>query len=543
MVEVVKIRGLPGTGKTTHLGKILEDILEEDEMGAILFTSFSRATMEAIESKMEGIGYSREELRDSFRTLHSFAARALELRKGEDFVQSQDYIKFAFDNGIDFRPFRVRTIDEIDAFGITGEEYIPVEGNLLFAWWQFLKNKYIESERVKEAILQRRDLSVDAEKILKNYSNTDLYYLFMEWEKEKSKKGRYEYNDMLQEVLEEGISYRSGIKYVIVDEAQDLSPLQYEIINLWARDSEKLYFAFDSLQTLYFFNAADPSLVEDIKGTEKVLPRSYRVPRIPWSYARRVAHYIGDNTIDQVEPADREGFVAYLDFDAVIDTIDGDKKTFFLFRTHYAADSFINLCMKQDIYLRGIGRIATCFNSQTFCALYDLILKLYTGEPLTDMEIKLFILSIPAKYLRRGEKTKVKREGIDTTQQKLYDQDTHSRFYSYFRSADDVDSIKEILLDPKTRLSDLKRNILVGIDRSSNRIMRDCLVGTYFAAKGLEADQVYLFDYFPRLGANIRRDEARLVFTGLTRTKDGIYIVSPRDYYEKGLVYDLAIGG
>jgi superfamily I DNA/RNA helicase len=543
-MKVMKIRGLPGTGKTTWLvGKVIQ-ILEREPLNSILFSSFSRSTMQAVREKLLKMGYDSKELSTSFRTIHSFSALALDLTKA-DFVSSDDYTQFCSIYGIDFVPFHVKTIDEIDLFGLTGEEYIPAEGNLLFAWWEYLKNKYITRQRVIRAVSQRADMNSDTQKELKNYSNSDLYKLFTAWERYKG--GKYEYADILQRTLEEEAYYKDA-SYFFFDEAQDLSPLQFEVAQLWSKQSEELYFAYDTLQTLYFFNAADPQLVEQIEGGELVLPQSYRVPKMPWHYATQVAHYIGDHAIDKVKPTDKQGFVGYIYYDQAFEAIENrvvdGKKAFLLFRTHREADNFLSQAIETGIFLKGMGRISTCFNSTNFCAIYNLIRKLYTGEELTADEIKSFIISIPAKYLLRGKKTEINRKGIDMAQQFISSMDSHSIFYSLFKSGqEDVDGIKDIINDPKVKLSKEKRQILLNINKRSKKILSNAFVGTYFASKGLEADLVFLFDYFPRKDANIQRDEARLIFTGLTRTREGVYIVSPKQYFEKGLVYDLALGG
>ena len=48
-------------------------------------------------------------------------------------------------------------------------------------------------------------------------------------------------------------------------------------------------------------------------------------------------------------------------------------------------------------------------------------------------------------------------------------------------------------------------------------------IGTFHASKGLEADNVVLFDYYLRDEWNVV-DETRLAYVGVTRTRDKIFL-------------------
>jgi superfamily I DNA/RNA helicase len=48
-------------------------------------------------------------------------------------------------------------------------------------------------------------------------------------------------------------------------------------------------------------------------------------------------------------------------------------------------------------------------------------------------------------------------------------------------------------------------------------------VGTFHASKGLEANNVVLFDFYLREGWDVV-DETRLAYVGVTRTRDKIFL-------------------
>lgn len=65
--------------------------------------------------------------------------------------------------------------------------------------------------------------------------------------------------------------------YVIIDEAQDTSPLQMEIINaISCRDDCRLMMVGDVDQSMYAFRGARPEVLLDTKGSRFILPINYR---------------------------------------------------------------------------------------------------------------------------------------------------------------------------------------------------------------------------------------------------------------------------
>ena len=546
-MKITKIIGFPGTGKTSYLQNIIE---EKIALGAdihdIVFTSFSRATMRNILDRLEDMGYTHDELNDTFRTLHSLSARALDLKDKEKFVRSQDYEMFCNNYGIQYQPFYVKTINEIDQFGTIGEDPGQAPGNILFNWWQFLKKKCVYDGIVRNAILQQKCIEYEELSKLSNYSPEYMLQLYDAWEEYKKYSNKWEYDDMLAYIVSKDVPFYREIKYFIIDEVQDINKLQFELINLWSKYCEELITAGDPYQAIYFFAAADPKLMDKFDGEPKVLPQSYRVPKIPWQSAYEVSKFIGcgDTLMKDVRPADIEGSLRYLNyedaFNTIIDEYNSKSKTFLLFRTHQQIKNFLSICFDDKIYIMGMGRAKTCFNSPNFRSIYNTVQKLYLKEPLNMNDIRTFITSIPAKFLIRGVKTRLQGKTAWREQKRLFnyrENSTTDLFFSFFRQTGDVEGIKTIIDDPKTRINNKK--ILLDISPTSPPIRDNIFIGTYFAAKGLEAENVFCFDYFPRRNANIRRDEARLVFVGLTRTLLNDYVVTPDGYYEDGIIHDL----
>lgn len=63
-------------------------------------------------------------------------------------------------------------------------------------------------------------------------------------------------------------------RYLLVDEFQDISPLQYQLILAWNREGDELFVIGDPDQSIYGFRGSDPEcfarLMEDFPETEVI---------------------------------------------------------------------------------------------------------------------------------------------------------------------------------------------------------------------------------------------------------------------------------
>ena len=86
------IFGPPGTGKTTHLLRIVEKELKENNVPPqkIAYLAFTnQAADEALSRAISQMNYSKKEF-TNFRTLHSLAYRQLHLKE-ENIMNDEDY--------------------------------------------------------------------------------------------------------------------------------------------------------------------------------------------------------------------------------------------------------------------------------------------------------------------------------------------------------------------------------------------------------------------------------------------------------------------
>lgn len=139
----------------------------------------------------------------------------------------------------------------------------------------FIKNRMMEPD-------EYAGLFLTIEKV--RYSVTAI---FQAYEQELAEHGCMDFDDMLRFSLE-GLKarpeilarYQKRYKYWSIDETQDNSPLQYELLSLLAGEEGNLFVVGDDDQSIYFFRGAQPGLLLEYGILDRtkalVMSRNYR---------------------------------------------------------------------------------------------------------------------------------------------------------------------------------------------------------------------------------------------------------------------------
>jgi hypothetical protein len=100
------------------------------------------------------------------------------------------------------------------------------------------------------------------------------------WEAWKAENGYLDFNDLIQHHIDAGRPAPGNPQCILVDEAQDHSALELELLRSWARYAEELVIVGDPWQSLYEWRGAMPGMFNSMKVAERtVLDQSYRVPQ------------------------------------------------------------------------------------------------------------------------------------------------------------------------------------------------------------------------------------------------------------------------
>jgi len=124
----------------------------------------------------------------------------------------------------------------------------------------------------------------------------------------KISKNLYDFTDILTEYLKRGRDL--DVDVLFVDESQDLSWLQWQVVHKLGKNITKRYLAGDDDQCIYIWAGASA----EIFNTEPcddflVLPQSYRIPRSVHDLSQGIIKRIKVRQQKEFKPRDSVGFV------------------------------------------------------------------------------------------------------------------------------------------------------------------------------------------------------------------------------------------
>jgi DNA helicase-2/ATP-dependent DNA helicase PcrA len=250
------VLGPPGTGKTTTLLGLVEEELARgtppDRIGYVTFTK--RGAIEASERACKKFSLQSDQL-PYFRTLHSLCYRALGLRTS-DLLVNEKFFDFA-----NYAKIRVTGRSWSDDGLLTGFE----SGDRIL----FLENL----ARIKQIPL-RQQYELDDDGLSWN----EVERVASALRAYKARHSLLDYTDMLAEFVAHGQDAR--LQKLFVDEAQDLSSLQWSVVDLLSRSADRVVVAGDDDQAIYPWAGADVEHLIGMEGDARVLGQSYRCPPV-----------------------------------------------------------------------------------------------------------------------------------------------------------------------------------------------------------------------------------------------------------------------
>ena len=234
----------PGSGKTTVLTERLVYLLKNGaEAKSCLLLSFTRASSKEMALRFAKRGIAGNS--PHFSTIHALCLSLL--REVRD-IEREGLVNL------------YEKMDWLSAYflekGIAREE---VEELLLNYGNQISYFKSItEEERMH---------------FLREEKNEDFLPLFQYYEKMRKLRGKLDFEDLLIEVLLElqkntriADSWKSRFSYILVDEFQDLSLIQYAILKALSEKGASLFVVGDEDQSIYGFRGASPDILFRFAG-------------------------------------------------------------------------------------------------------------------------------------------------------------------------------------------------------------------------------------------------------------------------------------
>ena len=492
------ILGPPGTGKTTTLLNLVDQFIQQGvrpkQIGYFSFTK--KAATEAANRAAEKFGLDVDNDLAFFRTLHSYAFNQLGMTK-EKMLGADDYKEFGEKCGI---PIKTARFSDSDGTFNCDNEYLTI---------------------INTAAVKRIDLLdyYDSRQNILDIERSTLFLLSEELKRFKKEKGLKDFNDLLEDfIAKESIN---KFKVLFIDEAQDLSLLQWEMVRkIWSR-AEKTYIAGDDDQAIFKWAGADVdhfiALKEEVDDIQ-TLDQSYRIPGGPiHELSQKIIGQVQNRFDKNYKPRAEEGVLRRYSDITQVDMSEGNWLV--LSSANHFLDQVKEVCELRGWYYQYKGRNSIPLKLLLALNNWEAWRK---GGLLNQLEIKNIYEYLGSSVLegfRKGKTLHAEEKYSLEECQKDHGLLVTTVWYEAFEGLDAM--TENYIRNMRANGETLNRNPRI-------------IMSTIHGAKGGEADKVLLmqditnaaletFSYDP--------DELhRLFYTGATRAKRELHVLDPRDF-------------
>jgi len=475
----------------------------------IAFLAFTKkAAHEAKERALKRFIFYEPDPLHWFNTIHSASFRLAGLRY-EQTVRTSHLQELCRACGHVYKSNEVITDEGDFKTSNTGNTLVFLE-HLARSMDTTLENVWEQSPNVFRDI----ELSVD-----------DLRRFKQKYDLFKASSGLVDYADTLSEFVAHGATPEFDL--LIVDEAQDLSSLQWQAIYRLATRAKAVIVAGDDQQAIFRWSGANVERFIALEGKLTVLQQSYRIPAKVHRLALSIAGNIKNSRPRTFHPRNVEGEVRFVDGHEEVPLKTG--KWLLLARHQYQTQWLEAACREAGVFYEKHGRASNQTPGALATIAYENLRKGLSVPEHTAAQV-LYIANL-ISYAERC--------ALDKSQKLVTKED--------FPSISFTKPWYEVLKKFPAHEPQYFRQARRGGDRMADVDEQGYLVptqpririSTIHSAKGGEAESVYILtDVTASTWDGMERDisdESRVMYVGCTRAIDRLFIRRP----QTNLAYDI----
>lgn len=250
-----KLYGPPGTGKTTTMINTLSLWLKDVPLEEIAFVTFTRAARKEVEDRVrQDLRYKHYNNFSRLKTIHAMCYSELQ---GVNVMGAKEMGEFARYAGVELNTGHVMN-------PLNDQEFSFVRAKS--TWDKVLQAYHLARHRMVELneVLPIEIPQSAADSFVKT---------FRDW---KHAQGLSDFTDLLFLYLNFG--HPLNIKRMIIDEAQDLSKLQWRVVDKMSEKCEMVYMAGDDDQAIFnWAGASSDTFLDRAFDEQRVLGNSHRL--------------------------------------------------------------------------------------------------------------------------------------------------------------------------------------------------------------------------------------------------------------------------
>jgi superfamily I DNA/RNA helicase len=482
--DVVVYLAAAGSGKTSALMDEMTTLLKIYRPDEIAFVTFTRkGVANGIERALQANPQFTADDLPHFRTLHALCFRELGLEHAS-IIERSDMDKF----------------DKMLGFNVNLREACELQSD-------------------DDKLLSRYDAirsgSTKGILIHGHYKEDRYIRLTKAYEAFKAEKGLVDFHDCLLKFRE--ADKPVNVKAAFIDEAQDLTLLQWEVCQIAFSLAEKVRIAGDDFQSLFTYAGASPRTLVSLANRYRTikLETSYRLPGAVYRFTKGITRMIEDKIDKDFKPAkDIEGFVEEV----------GDRN---LLIRRIRKDMSDNGLTPYRWYLLFRNN---CFIEETTDLLEQYSIPYHTARGFCIPENDLVKIKRFYNYRKQGFGSKdafdkfckdhnIKDINEDFTESGLIPSEKRYRYFDYVQKFGIGELVKMANKEPFL------------------------MVSTTHRVKGGEADFVVTFlDCTRRVAENAMLnmdEELRVLYVACTRAKTGLFLAASRGQYGLDNVIDV----